>query len=135
LKPPPAGRLRRAINPSSSTQHRINRGHLRRHRLPRSLRSWHTDITYLPIADASNLYLATVIDCFSRRLVGWSIADHMRTELVEDALKAAAATRGSLTGAIFHSDSESVPAGVPRVPDPHSDGHDQDAGAGRPQGS
>jgi transposase InsO family protein len=66
------------------------------------------DITYLPIADGSNLYLATVIDCFSRRLVGWSVADHMRTELVQDALKAAAATRGSLVGAIFHSDHGSV---------------------------
>jgi transposase InsO family protein len=66
------------------------------------------DITYLPIADGTNLYLATVIDCFSRRLAGWSIADHMRTELVEDALRAAAATRGSLAGAIFHSDHGSV---------------------------
>ena len=70
------------------------------------------DITYLPIADGTNLYLATVIDCFSRRLVGWSVADHMRTSLVEDALKAAAATRGSTTtglaGAIFHSDHGSV---------------------------
>ena len=62
------------------------------------------DITYLPLADGNNLYLATVIDCYSRRLAGWSVADHMRTELVEDALKAAAATRGSLAGAIFHSD-------------------------------
>ena len=50
------------------------------------------------------LYLATVVDCFSRRLAGWSIADHMRTELVADALKAAAATRGSLAGAVFHTD-------------------------------
>lgn len=66
------------------------------------------DITYLPIADGSNLYLATVIDCYSRRLVGWAVADHMRTSLVEDALKAAAATRGSLAGAIFHSDHGSV---------------------------
>ncbi|MBF4164030.1 IS3 family transposase [Nocardioides acrostichi] len=66
------------------------------------------DITYLPIADGTNLYLATVIDCYSRRLVGWAVADHMRTELVEDALKAAAATRGSLKGAIFHSDHGSV---------------------------
>ncbi len=49
------------------------------------------DITYLPPADGSNLYLATVIDCYSRRLAGWAIADHMRTELVEDAPKAAAA--------------------------------------------
>ncbi len=66
------------------------------------------DITYLPLVDGSNLYLATVIDCYSRRLAGWAIADHMRTELVEDALKAAAATRGSLKGAIFHSDHGSV---------------------------
>lgn len=66
------------------------------------------DITYLPIADGRNLYLATVIDCHSRRLVGWSIADHMRTELVADALTEAAATRGSLAGAIFHSDHGSV---------------------------
>ncbi len=69
------------------------------------------DITYLPLADGTNLYLATVIDCFSRRLVGWSVADHMRTSLVEDALKAAAATRGSsraLAGAVFHSDHGSV---------------------------
>ncbi|MGS2592005.1 IS3 family transposase [Streptomyces hebeiensis] len=62
------------------------------------------DITYLPVGDGQFLYLATVIDCFSRRLVGWSIADHMRTSLVADALQAAAATRGSLAGAVFHSD-------------------------------
>ena len=66
------------------------------------------DITYLPLADGSNLYLATVIDCFSRRLVGWSIAEHMRTSLVEDALKAAAGTRGGLAGAVFHSDHGAV---------------------------
>lgn len=66
------------------------------------------DITYLPLADGTNLYLATVIDCYSRRLAGWAVADHMRTSLVEDALNAAAATRGSLAGAIFHSDHGSV---------------------------
>ena len=43
------------------------------------------DITYLPLADGHALYLATVIDRFSRRLVGWSIADHMRNSLVEEA--------------------------------------------------
>lgn len=62
------------------------------------------DITYLPLATGANLYLATVIDCFSGRVAGWAIADHMRTELVEDALKAAEALRGSLAGAVFHSD-------------------------------
>jgi transposase InsO family protein len=69
------------------------------------------DITYLPITDGQNLYLATVIDCYSRRLAGWAVADHMRTSLVEDALNDAAATRGSTGGlarAIFHSDHGSV---------------------------
>ncbi len=62
------------------------------------------DVTYLPVGDGEFLYLATVIDCFSRRVVGWSIADHMRTSLVADALRMAAHIRGSLNGAIFHSD-------------------------------
>jgi transposase InsO family protein len=65
------------------------------------------DITYLPIGDGQFLYLASVLDLYSKRLAGWSIADHMRTSLVTDALKAAAAVRGvgGLRGAIFHSDN------------------------------
>ncbi|KSZ55928.1 integrase [Rhodococcus pyridinivorans KG-16] len=65
------------------------------------------DITYLPIGDGDFLYLATVLDLNSKRLTGWSIAPHMRTELVTDALRAAAAARGAagLDGAIFHSDN------------------------------
>ncbi len=66
------------------------------------------DITYLPIAGGSNMYLATVIDCYPRRLVGFAIADHMRTSLVQDALAMAKRQRGSLKGAIFHSDHGSV---------------------------
>ncbi len=62
------------------------------------------DITYLPVSGAKPLYLATVLDLCSRRLAGWAIADHMRAELVTDALAAAERTRGSLDGAIFHSD-------------------------------
>jgi transposase InsO family protein len=62
------------------------------------------DITYLPVGDGQFLYLATVLDLHSRRLAGWSIADHMRTELVADALRSAARMRGGLDGAIFHSD-------------------------------
>jgi len=62
------------------------------------------DITYLPVGEHGFLYLATVIDLHSRRLTGWAIADHMRTDLVTDALTAAGRTRGSLHGAIFHSD-------------------------------
>lgn len=62
------------------------------------------DITYLPLANGEFLYLATVLDCFSRKVVGWSIADHMRTDLVADALRMAAHTRGGLKGSVFHSD-------------------------------
>jgi transposase InsO family protein len=62
------------------------------------------DITYLPLANGKNLYLATVIDCFSRRLAGWAVADHMRTDLIETALRNAHATRGSLAGSTFNSD-------------------------------
>ncbi|MFE1793085.1 IS3 family transposase [Streptomyces sp. NPDC059525] len=62
------------------------------------------DITYLPVSGAKPLYLATVIDLASRRLAGWAIADHMRTELVIDALTAAERTRGNLTGAVMHTD-------------------------------
>ncbi|MEU9671091.1 IS3 family transposase [Streptomyces bobili] len=62
------------------------------------------DITYLPLENGEFLYLATVLDCFSRKVVGWSIADHMRTDLVADALRMAASTRGGLVGAVFHSD-------------------------------
>ena len=66
------------------------------------------DITYLPLPEGRNLYLATVIDCFSRKLAGWQVADHMRTEFVKDALKAACRDRGSLVGAVFHSDHGAV---------------------------
>jgi transposase InsO family protein len=44
------------------------------------------------------------MDLCSRRLVGWAVAEHMRAELVADALHTAKHTRGSLAGAIFHSD-------------------------------
>lgn len=62
------------------------------------------DITYLPVSGAKPLYLATVTDLCSRRLAGGAIADHMRTELVTDALAAAERTRGNLTGAIMYTD-------------------------------
>lgn len=67
-------------------------------------RKYMGDITYLPLAGGEFLYLATVLDCFSRKVVGWSIAGHMRTSLVADALRMAAATRGDLDDSVFHSD-------------------------------
>ena len=65
-------------------------------------RLWVADITYVPTA-AGFLYLAVVLDVFSRRVVGWSMANHLRTELVLDALDMAVGQRrpGSV---IHHSD-------------------------------
>lgn len=62
-----------------------------------------SDITYIWTWEGW-LYLATVIDLGSRRVVGWSMADHMRTELVADALRMAIAARRPAPGLIFHSD-------------------------------
>ena len=61
------------------------------------------DITYIATWEGW-AYLATVIDLASRKVVGWAIADHMRTELVEDALEMAFAQRRPSEGVIFHSD-------------------------------
>jgi putative transposase len=65
---------------------------------------WVADITYIPTAQGW-LYLAVIIDLFSRRVVGWSMAEHMRTQLVLTALAAALGQRvPSTNGLIFHSD-------------------------------
>ncbi|MFD3775826.1 DDE-type integrase/transposase/recombinase [Streptomyces sp. NPDC058612] len=62
------------------------------------------DITYLPFAGDEFLHLSTVLDCFSSKAVGWSIAGHMRTGLVAAALRMAVSTRGCLGGAVFRFD-------------------------------
>lgn len=64
---------------------------------------WCGDITYIATVDGW-VYLATVIDLHSRKIVGWALADHLRTSLVTDALRQALATRKPPTGVIFHSD-------------------------------
>ena len=67
---------------------------------------WAADITYLKTWEGW-IYLAAVQDLFSRRIVGWSMADHMRTELVTDALKMAVHRRQPDRGLIHHSDQGS----------------------------
>ncbi|WP_438874169.1 IS3 family transposase [Streptomyces calidiresistens] len=62
------------------------------------------DITHLPIDDGRFCCPATVIDLALRRLVGWALADHMRADLLTDALDAAIRTRGSIAGSIMHTD-------------------------------
>jgi putative transposase len=64
---------------------------------------WLCDITYIPTGEGW-LYLAGVMDLCSRKIVGWSMADHLRVELVRDALAMATATRSPAPGLIHHSD-------------------------------
>ena len=64
---------------------------------------WAVDITYIP-TDEGWLYLAGVIDLCSRKIVGWSMADHMKTELASDALKMAVTHRCPGDGLLHHSD-------------------------------
>ncbi len=64
---------------------------------------WCGDITYVKTWQGW-AYLATVIDLHSRSLVGWAIDDHMRTDLVTDALDMAISNRKPPAGVIFHSD-------------------------------
>ena len=66
-------------------------------------RLWVADITYVR-TDEGWLYLAAVLDACSRRVVGWSLADHLRTELALDALAMALAGRHPAPGLIHHSD-------------------------------
>lgn len=66
-------------------------------------RAWVTDITYLHTS-VGFVYLAVVIDLFSRKVVGWSLASHMRTELCLAALARAIAARMPQRGLVHHSD-------------------------------
>ena len=63
---------------------------------------WASDITFIPV-QSGWLYLAVVIDLYSRRIVGWSLGDHLRSELVLAALQQALGTRPTHQ-TIFHSD-------------------------------
>ena len=66
--------------------------------------AWSSDITYVPTGEGW-MYLAVVQDVFSRRVIGWSMADHLRTELATKALTMALQQRADrLAGLIHHSD-------------------------------
>jgi putative transposase len=65
--------------------------------------AWVTDITYLPTGEGW-LYLAAITDCYSRAVVGWAVADHLRTELCLAALDDAVARRRPGPGLVHHSD-------------------------------
>jgi transposase InsO family protein len=65
--------------------------------------AWSGDITYIA-TDEGWLYLAAVIDLFSRQVVGWSMQPHMQASLVTQALRMAWFRRHPAPGLIFHSD-------------------------------
>ena len=67
-------------------------------------RLWIAAITYLPTEQEGFLYLAVILDVFSRRVVGWSMQDHLATDLVLAALEMAMRNRQPEAGLIHHSD-------------------------------
>jgi putative transposase len=66
-------------------------------------RAWVTDITYVETGEGW-LYLASVMDLYSRRIIGWASADHLRAELATEALEMAIRLRGPDEGLLHHSD-------------------------------
>jgi len=69
-------------------------------------RLWSADITYIRTWEGW-LYLASVMDLYSRRIVGWALADHLRAEIVVDALEMAVSRRRPGAGLVHHSDQGS----------------------------
>jgi transposase InsO family protein len=90
-------------------------------------RLWAADITYIRTWEGW-LYLASVMDCYSRRIVGWAIADHLRAELVVDALEMAVTRRRPDERLVHHSDHGSqvhvagLHTALPHRRDRHLDG-------------
>jgi putative transposase len=69
---------------------------------------WVTDLTYVPTRTGM-AYVCFIVDAFSRRIVGWRVASHMRTDMVLDALEMARRSRGArrLIGLVTHADAGS----------------------------
>jgi len=72
-------------------------------RTDQSDQTWLTDITYVPTAEGW-LYLAVVLDLYSRRIVGWAMSDSLHRQLVIEALQMALTTRQPAPGLLHHSD-------------------------------
>lgn len=70
-------------------------------------RVWASDITYIPTAEG-HLYLAVVIDLFSRQVVGWGMSSRLNQDLVGNALRQAVAKRETVYGLLHHSDRDTL---------------------------
>jgi transposase InsO family protein len=68
---------------------------------------WVADITYIRLAEAF-IYLAVILDAYSRKVIGWALADHLRAELTVSALEMALATRAVVAGTLVHHSDRGV---------------------------
>lgn len=92
------------VTTNSNHQHPVAPNHLNRNFNPSGPnQAWVGDITYLPTADGW-LYLAVVIDLYSRRVVGWSLSKRLKRDLVLRALRLAVGRRDAQAGLVFHCD-------------------------------
>jgi transposase InsO family protein len=73
---------------------------------------WVGDITYVPLAGGEFLYLALLMDRYSRRIIGWDLQDHMQESLVLTTLRSAIAARQPIPGLIHHTDRGGQYAGA-----------------------
>jgi putative transposase len=75
----------------------------RRFTVERPNEAWVGDITYVPTLEGW-LFLAVILDLFSRKVIGWAMADHLRAELAIDALRMAITSRAPTDSLIHHTD-------------------------------
>jgi putative transposase len=68
---------------------------------------WVADITYVRLAEAF-VYLAVILDAFSRKVVGWAMADHLRAELALEALEMALKRRPVIRGSLIHHSDQGI---------------------------
>jgi transposase InsO family protein len=81
---------------------------LARHLRPMAVNQlWVADITYVRLAEAF-VYLAVILDAFSRKVVGWAMADHLKASLALDALEMALATREMVRGGMVHHSDRGI---------------------------
>ncbi len=100
------GKIRRRFRVTTDSKHSLAIAPntlSRRFAAERPDQVWASDITFVPLASGF-AYLAVIVDLFSRRVVGWAMAEHMRGELVESALDMALGARDPTPNMLHHSD-------------------------------
>jgi putative transposase len=100
------GKTRRKFKSTTDSKHKFP---IAENKLERNFtaakpdQKWLADITYLPTLEG-NLFLAVILDVFSRKIIGWSIHDSLEAKIVLDALEMARVSRRPGAGLLHHSD-------------------------------